>query len=121
MTPAPAHIWLGAATEALLAKVFADRLVINAKTCAGVIGVDEKTLRGMTEAGIIRARRRGRERGYGERDLRDYLEREESETQCPSTSRGKARSGTTTSSGKVYDFTARPGSRRGVRPSASRS
>ena len=87
---------LGAATEALLARYFADRIILSAGLTAELLDLDEKTLRAMTDDGIIRAVRRGRLRGYTERDIRAYLAegpdvecRKEKQKATPAPGRGK--------------------------------
>jgi hypothetical protein len=64
---------LGPATEALFAEAFATSATITLARAAKLIGLDEKVLRAMTDQGVIRAVRKGKLRGYTERDLRTYL------------------------------------------------
>lgn len=107
-------ITLSPSAEARIAAAFADGLLATAQATAALIGVDAKTLRAMTDEGVIRAVRRGKRRAYTEADVRAYLatpapEREKSP--CPSTSRKTARTGTMTSRSKVVAFTALQGSK----------
>lgn len=72
------------ATDALFAKAFSKRLLIPAKDAAGLLGVDENTLRGMADSGAIRCvRLASGVRRYAEADLRAFLEG----GGCPSTRR----------------------------------
>lgn len=110
---------LGPATEALLARSFAECLELPACRVARLLGMDEKTLRAKNRDGLIG--RVGATR-YTEADLRLYLSREslpaakkEAEP-CPSTNRPKAASGSTTSSFAARAITARPGKLRDAPP-----
>jgi hypothetical protein len=117
------HHALGAATEALIARAFAESALISAQAAAPVVGVNEKTLRAMAEAGVIRSVIVGANtRRYAEADLRAYLagERFGEVKSCPSTSRRKAASGTTTSSKKVVDIRALLEQRRARKPNGSK-
>ena len=104
---------LGPATEARLAQAFAARAIITAKAAALALGVDQKALRAMREAGSIRAVIVGASTWrYTEPDLRAYLAGDESRAvaaqeakPCPSTNRRSRPTGTTTSSTKVIGFT----------------
>lgn len=68
---------IGPATAARIAMAFhaADACVLTCKATARLIGVDEKSLRALTDAGAIRAVRRGggATRAYTEQDIVDYL------------------------------------------------
>lgn len=59
--------------EQRIAAVFEDGLLATAKAVAALIRVDVKTLRAMTDEGVIRAVRRGKRRAYTEADVRAYL------------------------------------------------
>lgn len=101
-SPAELQCWLGHATEARLAAAFAHGLVITAKAAADLIDVDEKTLKSMTEAGLIRAVRRGSLPAYTELDIRAYL------LECPQPCRdAKDRPAPPARSGKVIPFSER--------------
>ncbi len=103
---------IGPVTEARIQAAFAEACVITAEAACGLIGCDPRTLREMTDAGIIRAVRKGagKTRGYTEGDIRAYLT--ESAAPCPSTSPPRARTSSTTFNKKVVDFTARRASKR---------
>lgn len=107
---------IGPVTEARIQSAFAQAAVITAAAACKVIGCDPKTLREMTDAGIIRAVRvgAGKTRGYTEGDIRAYLT--ESDAPCPSISQPRARTSNTTSRSKVVDFTARRALKRAARP-----
>lgn len=110
---------LSPSAEERIAAVFEDGLLATAKAIAGLIRVDVKTLRAMTDEGVIRAVRRGKRRAYTEADVRAYLATPapaREKKPCPSTSRRTARTSTMTSSGKVVAFTALQASRREGRP-----
>lgn len=64
---------LGPTTEARFADAFATSALICAKRAAALVGLDTDTLSEMTDAGIIRAVRKGRLRSYTEHDLREFL------------------------------------------------
>jgi hypothetical protein len=105
---------LGETTEARFRIAFAETATITAKAAAELVGLDVKTLRAMTEACVIAAVPRGSKPAYSEAVLRSYLTnpppfvaRKELE-HCPSTSRRKAGSGSTTSSYRGSGFTDRP-------------
>lgn len=106
---------IGPATETRILCAFAEACVITAEAAAALIGCDVKTLREMTDAGIIRAVRKGagKTRGYTEGDIRAYLT--ESALPCPSTNPPRARTSSTTSNSRVVDFTARRASKRAER------
>lgn len=72
---AAADAALGPATEALFAAVFSGAATITAKSAARVLGLDPKTLKEMTAAGLIRAVPRGTVPAYTEADLRRFLAR----------------------------------------------
>lgn len=95
-----------------ISAAFATRALIPACEAARALGVDEKTLRRLAEAGAIRSVLVGqRTRRFTEADLRAFLRGET----CLSTSPHAARSGTTTSSSKAKGFTARLAPGRGER------
>jgi hypothetical protein len=64
---------LGPITEARFAEAFAATALVDAKTAAGLVGLDPRTLRDMTDQLVIRGVRRGKLRAYTEADLRAYL------------------------------------------------
>lgn len=64
---------LGPVTDALFAAAFARGGAITAKAAAELVGMDPRTLREMTEAGLIRAVPRGTVPAYTEADLRRFL------------------------------------------------
>ena len=107
---------IGPVTEARIQAAFAEAAVITAAAACKVIGCDPRTLREMTDAGIIRAVRlgAGKTRGYTEGDIRAYLT--ESAGPCPSTSQPRAPSSNTTSRSAVVDFTALRASKRAAPP-----
>lgn len=107
---------IGPITEGRIRAAFADACIITAEAAAGLIGCDVKTLREMTDAGIIRAVRKGagKTRGYTEGDIRAYLT--ESAAPCPSISQPRAPTSNTTSRSKVVDFTVRRALKRAARP-----
>ena len=73
-TPTPPNATLGAATEALIMRSYADTALLSSRALASVLGVDEKTLRTMREAGTIRAVIVGSGTyRYAEIDVREYL------------------------------------------------
>lgn len=98
------------ATEERLRIAFAHGGVITAKMAALVLGCDVKTLRKMTNAGLIGSRAFGERRAYSELDIRSYLER----TSWPSTAepvpsmvkKSRRDGGTTISKSEVIAFTA---------------
>jgi hypothetical protein len=103
---------LGAATEALISRVFAETALVTAVAAAPLVGVNEKLLREMAEAGVIRSVLvgvKGTTRKFAEADLRAYLAGERlnvREKPCRSTNRARASTGISTSSTKVEDITA---------------
>ncbi len=107
---------IGPATETRILCAFAEACVITADAAAALIGCDVKTLREMTDAGIVRAVRKGagKTRGYTEGDIRAYLT--EGVAPCPSIDPPRARTSNMTSRSKVVDFTARRASKRAERP-----
>ena len=107
---------IGPVTEARICAAFAEACIITADATAALIGCDVKTLREMTDAGFIRAVRKGagKTRGYTEGDIRAYLT--ESAAPCPSTNPRRAATGPTTSNTRVVAFTARRGSKDDARP-----
>lgn len=66
---------IGPATERRLQMAFADSCLLTGKAAARLLGLDEKSLRALTDDGVIRAVRRGggRTRAYTEGDIRAYL------------------------------------------------
>lgn len=100
--------YLGPATEARFADAFAHSSILSKKVEAQLIGLDEKTLDSLSDAGIIRAVRKGAHRAYTERDLRAYL-LEGPDVEC-SSPKPKAKPA---SSGKVVNFSER---RRDAKP-----
>lgn len=94
---------LGPATERRLMAAFADTCVLTCGAAARLIGVDEKSLRALTDDGVIRAVRRGggRWRAYTEGDIRDYL------TQGAAPARESKLRATGNSQLKVVPFTQR--------------
>lgn len=106
---------LGHATERLLAEAFAQAATITAARAAELLGVDEKTLRGAAQAGLIGSIPTGGGlRRYTEADLRAYLGRPrdvpvQKEQPCPSISRQRVASGSSTLSFVARDTMARPG------------
>jgi excisionase family DNA binding protein len=111
---------LGPATEGRVAKAFAECALISAQAAAPLVGVNEKTLREMAQAGVIRSVIVGAStRRYTEADLRAYLagERFGEMKACPSTNRRRAASGTTTSNFGVTDIRDLLAQRRARKPS----
>lgn len=66
---------IGPATERRIMMAFADSCLLTAQATARLLGMDEKSLRALTDASVIRAIRRGggRSRAYTEGDIRAYL------------------------------------------------
>jgi hypothetical protein len=64
---------LGPVTEGRFEATFAVGALATAKAAAALVGLDTDTLSEMTDAGIIRAVRKGRLRSYTEHDLRAFL------------------------------------------------
>ena len=66
---------LGAATEARLLAAFADKAVLSSGETCAFLGIDTKSLRALTNDGVIRAVRRGGggHRAYTEGDIRAFL------------------------------------------------
>lgn len=102
---------LGPVTEARFAETFSKGALATLKDAASLVGLDEKTLKAMTGAGIVQGTPRGRLIGYSEVALRAYLlsppapqPLKEEKVTCQSTSRRKAASGTMTSSTKAVGF-----------------
>lgn len=120
-SPAP-----GAATEARILDAFADRALITAAKCCWILGLSPKTLRGMTDRGLIGAvliGAKGTTRQYTEADVRAYLtgprapvRPQEKDLPCPSISRKARASINTTSSTKVVGFTEALAKRRAEKP-----
>lgn len=105
MTATALDTHLGAATEALLARAFADTALITARAAAKILGLDEKTLAALVEAKAIRVVLVSeRTRRFAEVDLRAYLARRTEITRCQSTSRPSRATSITTSSSKVVGF-----------------
>ena len=118
-SPRPPPADLGAATEARILAAVADRCMITAKAAAQLLGLDETTLRGLTDDAAIRAVRRGKVRSYTEADVRLFLS-EGPDAPCRSTNRPKAVSGNSTSSGAVVAITEALAARRnGMRNGSS--
>lgn len=85
---------LGPATETILARAFADAVMITAGAAARIIGVDEKTFHALVDGQAIRYVLVGRStKRYTEADLRAYLMRE-TELSCRSTNQPRASSRT---------------------------
>lgn len=100
--------YLGAATEARFAASFATAAVITKKAAAALIGLDEKTLDALTDAGAVRSVLKGKLRAYTERDLRAYL-LEGAAAECRPGKTPKVAAGAR--SAKVVPFTSLPGGR----------
>lgn len=64
---------LGPITERRFEEVFKDTALATAKAICGLLGLDEDTLKDMTDDGVIKAVRKGRCRSYTEHDVRAYL------------------------------------------------
>lgn len=66
---------VGPATERRIQSAFVDTCLLTCQATARLLGLDEKSLRALTDAGVIRAVRRGggRNRAYTEGDIRDFL------------------------------------------------
>lgn len=64
---------LGPITEDRFRQAFSAAAMIPAKLAASLLGLDVDTLGEMTDAGLVRAIRKGRLRNYTEADLRAYL------------------------------------------------
>jgi excisionase family DNA binding protein len=94
---------LGPATEAILARTFGERLLITMQEAAKLLGMDIKTLRSMTDEGLIRAVRRGKVRAYIEADIRRFL----LECQAPCDPQPKKQRRTVARAGKIVPFTQR--------------
>ena len=107
---------IGPATERLIQAAFSESCLLTCQGAARLLGMDEKSLRALTDKGVIRAVRRGggRTRAYTEGDIRAYLT--ESSAPCPSISQPRAPTSNTTSRSKVVDFTARRALKRAGRP-----
>lgn len=101
---------LGPATEALIARAFAETALLPASSTAQLLGVDEKTLRTMREVGLIRAVLIGEKtHRYAEADVRAYIAGQtaaKEKTPCPSTNRRSRATGTTISNIRAVDFMA---------------
>jgi hypothetical protein len=94
---------IGPETERRIQMAFADTCLLTCQAAARLIGMDEKSLRALTDAGVIRAVRRGtgRNRAYTEGDIRAYLTQGEAPARVP---KGKV---TTHGQSKVVPFTQR--------------
>lgn len=111
---------LGPTTERRFAEAFANGATITLAAAADLLDVDEKTLKALTEAGVVACCPRGPKRvGYSEVALRSYLLSPPSaaparpeKTTCQSTSRRTAPTSTTISSTKVVGFMEARASRR---------
>ena len=66
---------IGAATEARVCAAFADTALLTAEAACALLGIDTKSLRALTNDGVIRAVRRGGggHRAYTEGDIRAFL------------------------------------------------
>jgi len=66
---------IGPATERRLEAAFAETCLLTCQGTARLLGLDEKSLRALTDKGVIRAVRRGggRTRAYTEGDIRAFL------------------------------------------------
>ncbi|MCH8998980.1 MAG: helix-turn-helix domain-containing protein [Proteobacteria bacterium] len=83
------------------------RLLYNMAEAAKKLNICKKTLLSHVRAGEIRYILTGkRTRQFADSDLQEFIEQQR-KTLCPSTSRKTPRTGTLTSSSRVYDFTAR--------------
>ncbi|MNE36953.1 hypothetical protein D3C80_1307880 [compost metagenome] len=108
---------LGPATEVILARAFADAVMIPANAAARIIGVDDKTFHALVEGEAIRYVLVGRNtKRYTEADLRAYLMRE-TELSCRSTSQPRAVSTTSISRIGAGGFTARRALKASAQPS----
>lgn len=98
---------IGPATERRIQMAFADTCLLTGGATAKLLGIDEKSLRALADAGVIRSVRRGggRTRAFTEGDIRAYLT--ESTAPCRSIEQPRARTGSTISNSRVADFTAR--------------
>ncbi|PLR25089.1 hypothetical protein SGCZBJ_12705 [Caulobacter zeae] len=101
--------YLGPTTEARFAAAFAVAAVITAKAASELLGLDADTLSAMTDAGVIRAVRKGRVRSYTERDLRTYLT-EGPDARVASDREPKSKAAPVRQ-GKVVPFSARKGAK----------
>ncbi|MDP3405081.1 MAG: hypothetical protein Q8S03_10355 [Brevundimonas sp.] len=103
-TTHPSSATIGPITEARIREAFADRAVLTGKDTARLIGMDVKTLDAITDAGAIRAVRRGagETRGYTEGDIRAYL----TESAAPCRTKSPARVSQPVA-GKVVSFVER--------------
>jgi hypothetical protein len=111
---------MGQTTQARFAQAFAVDALITAKAAAELIGLDVKTLREMSDAGVIRFVIVGAStRKYAEGDLAAYVagQRFGEIKPCPSTSAVTPRISITTSNSKVIGFTAARASARARKPS----
>lgn len=66
---------IGPATERRIMMAFAETSLLTCGGTSKLLGIDEKSLRALTDDGVIRAVRRGggRTRAYTEGDIRAYL------------------------------------------------
>lgn len=104
---------LGQATEKLLERTFERVALITAARAAEILGIDEKTLGRLVDAGAIQpVLVSERTKRYAEADLRAYLARRTEIKPCQSTSQTRAVSGSMTSSTSVVGFTAARAKRR---------
>lgn len=73
--PGLTHAPLGTATEARVCAAFAETALLTAEAACALLGIDTKSLRALTNDGIIRAVRRGGggHRAYTEGDIRAFL------------------------------------------------
>lgn len=94
---------IGPATERRIMMAFAETSLLTCGATSKLLGIDEKSLRALTDDGVIRAVRRGggRTRAYTEGDIRAYL------TEGVAPAREAKRKATVPSAGKVVPFTER--------------
>ena len=95
----------------LLKRAFAERVSVPFKEAAGLLGIDQKTLRGHVRAGNIRFITIGLgmtklRREFTLNDILEFLERMR-RRECPPTSAPTRPSTIMTSSGDILGFTAR--------------
>ena len=67
--------WLGSTTEARIAEAYSQACVLTAVEAAGLIGIDEKSLRALAGSGHLLSvpRGGGRSRGFPELAIRTFL------------------------------------------------
>lgn len=109
--------YLGAATEALIARAFEDSAMITAGAAQSVLGLDDRTFSALVEGEAIGfVLISPTTKRFTEANLRLYLNRETELTPCRSTSQRKAVSGSTTSRSGGSGFMDRPARLRVVAP-----